>query len=218
MSKNKKIICPHLILCEGADATYFLIGFLDYLISNGEDEFNKFQVMDFGGNEELPKYLHLLPYLPNYKNVKSITIIRDAEKNHCSAVQSIQTALENSGFPVPICTNKALQDDKRKTAFTLFPSLSINAENGTLEDLFINNLVESSDELLKDIDNFINSLQLKKRNIPRKHKSRLYIYFAVTDRYITLKLAEAAKSGAFRFDCSEMNSLKELLREMCSQY
>jgi len=217
MSKNKEILCPHLILCEGADATYFMIKYIDYLEANREIGVKKFQAMNFGGNEELSNYLHLLTISKNTEIIKSITIIRDAEKDHIAAVHSIRTTLEKYGFSAPMQPNEIASDDKRSVAFSLFPTLSSHTENGTLEDMYVKNLVESADELLKNIDNFIDGLQSKGRCIPRKHKSRLYTYFAVTDKFTALKLAEAAEAGAFSFDCSEMNCLKSLLKEICSE-
>ena len=47
------------------------------------------------------------------------------------------------------------------------------------------------------------------------HKSVLYTYFSVTDKYTSSKLGEATKAGAFQFDCTEMNCLKNLLKEIC---
>ncbi|MCL1873558.1 MAG: hypothetical protein FWF85_05525 [Clostridiales bacterium] len=216
MSENKGILCPHLILCEGADATYFMIKYIDYLEDINEIGLKEFQAMNFGGNEELSNYLQLLTISRNKEIIKSITIIRDAEKDHIAAVQSIRTTLKNNGFSAPIHPNEIARDDKKKVAFSLFPTLSGQTENGTLEDLYLKNLVESADDLLSDIDIFINGLQSKGRYIPRKHKSRLYTYFAVTDKFTALKLAEAAEAGAFSFDCSEMNCLKSLLKEICS--
>ncbi|MCL2814601.1 MAG: hypothetical protein FWD23_08375 [Oscillospiraceae bacterium] len=96
-------------------------------------------------------------------------------------------------------------------------AVSENTKEGTLEDLYVKNLVESPEELIKDIDVFINGLKEKGHDFPRPHKSRLYTYFAITNKFTSLKLAEAAKAGAFQFDCNEMNSLKKLLKEICSK-
>jgi len=214
---KEKIVRPHLILCEGEDAFHFIRTYLEYL-EKDDDLFYDFQAMNFGGNEQLSNRLQLLPNLPDYNIVKSITIIRDAEKDCNAAIQSVSSALKKHGFAVPSNTNEIAQDDKRKIAFTLFPALSDKAENGTLEDLYLKNLTESPtpDELINDINSFINNAEEKGRNILRIHKAKLYTYFALTDKYTSLKLAEAAKAGAFEFDCSEMNYLKNLLKEMCS--
>lgn len=216
MGKNKQIEKPHLILCEGADATYFIIEYLKYLIKNGENEFGSFQAMNFGGNEELPRFLKAMPNLPNYGTLNSVTIVRDAESNYNGAVQSLSNLLQSLGFSVPLKSNEIKQLANIKFAFSLFPSLSEHREDGTLEDLYIKNLVDLSCDLSNEIDSFLDRIQLQGRKIPRKHKSKLYTYFAVTDKFTSMKLAEAAGAGAFNFDCKELNSLKKLLKRICS--
>jgi len=167
-----KIVRPNLILCEGEDALYFIIEYLDYL-EKEDKSFYDFQAMPFNGNEALPQFLKILPQLPGYNIVKSITIIRDAEKDPITAKQSVSSALKNHGFSAPSQTNEIVQDGTRKIAFVLFPTLSENTKEGTLEDLYVKNLVESPEELIKDIDVFINGLKEKGHNFPRIHKSRL---------------------------------------------
>ena len=151
MAKNKEINHPHLILCEGADATLFIIYYLEYLLTNGEMEFDGFQAMNFGGNDELSGFLRLLPI---YDIVKSITIIRDAETDHNAAKQSICTVLKNYGFAVPSNANEIVQNGSIKVAYSLFPTLSKNTENGTLEKLYLNNLAETPypKKLINDIE------------------------------------------------------------------
>jgi len=122
MRKNKEISKPNLVLCEGADATYFTIEYINYLNIKEEMAFNNFQVMDFGGNDELPNFLEVLPSLRNYNTVKSIIIIRDAELNHNASVQSIKSTLKNKGYPLPTKANEIACDKELKIAFLLFPT------------------------------------------------------------------------------------------------
>ena len=84
--KNKKIISkPHLILCEGEDATQFIIEYLEYL-RRREKGFENFLALDFGGNEELPNFLFDLQVYPGFDIVTSMTVIRDSEVDHDSAI------------------------------------------------------------------------------------------------------------------------------------
>ncbi|MCL2775421.1 MAG: hypothetical protein FWD71_19065 [Oscillospiraceae bacterium] len=112
MVEKEKISRPNLILCEGPDALYFIIAYLDYLIKKDGELFESFQVMNFGGNEELSNRLKILPNLPDYNMIKSITIIRDAEKDCHAAVQSVCSALKNHGFASPSITNEIVQDGR----------------------------------------------------------------------------------------------------------
>lgn len=113
-AKNKSIRKPHLILCEGDDAVYFMIRYLDFLQKAGENEFENFQALDFGGNEQLPVFIKTLQSLPNFNIVKSITIIRDAEADCAAAVQSIRSSLKGRGFPVPEHANEPIENDRTR--------------------------------------------------------------------------------------------------------
>ncbi|MCL1997578.1 MAG: hypothetical protein FWG65_02295 [Turicibacter sp.] len=228
---NQKIKKPNIIFCEGADAYYFIIQYIVYLKAE-ENKFEDFQVIDFGGNEELPARLKEdLPNYPGYEKLKSLLIIRDAETDQNAAIQSIQSALEAANFPVPQKPHNVTEGLKPnssqniKVAFTLFPTLSEVPTDGTLEDLFIENLTENNVEnVLNEVDKFVNRLKTNGRNFGHMHKSKLHAYFAVTDEnavngvenhtYIGAKIGEAARDGAFNFECSPLNNLKPLLVKM----
>ena len=213
--KNKKVISePNIILCEGEDATLFIIWYLEYLRKR-EKGFEEFWAYDFGGNEELPTFLSDLKRYPGFDIVSSITIIRDSEDNYESAVQSVKSALANSGFPVPSEPNAIAKDNKIKMAFSLFPSLSSSKRNGTLEDLYIENLKEDDVErLVNDIQSFLFALKSKGRHFKWFHKAKIHTYFSVTDEFVSKKIGQATEAGAFNFECVEMNMLKELLKSI----
>ena len=210
--KNRKTIDkPNLILCEGEDATQFIIRYLLYL-QKAERLFFDFLALDFGGNEELPTFLSDLLYYPGFDIVKTIIIVRDAEGNHGNAVKSIQSALRKSEFPVPSETNKIEKNNNVKVAFSLFPSLSATNLNGTLEDLYIKNLAEEGVEVVAgDIRSFLENLKTKGRKFTWFHKTMLHTYFSITDDYVTKKIGQATEAGAFNFECSEMSLLKNLM-------
>ena len=116
MGGNKKIIesgRAHLILCEGMDAYSFLINLLAD-IKLRELEFEEFHVYNFGGNSDLPVALKSLPLDANFKKLKSVSIIRDAERDAQSAVQSVQGALRDTGFAVPKTPCCSAHDESAK--------------------------------------------------------------------------------------------------------
>ena len=213
--KNKKTISrPHLILCEGEDTTLFIINFLEYL-QKRENGFDDFLALNFGGNEELPTFLSDLPYYPGFDIAVSLTIIRDSEKNYKNAIKSVKSALAKSGFPVPSQPNIIEQNNDMKVAFTLFPSLSTKDLSGSLEDLLIDNLNENgANLLLNDIYSFLNELKSKGRSFKWPQKSKLHMYFSVTNDFVSMKIGEATEAGAFNLECWEMNTLKELFRSI----
>ena len=72
--KNKKeFTVPNIILCEGADATYFMIKYLEYLRKK-EDGFEPFMAVDFGGNDELKNFLSYIKGYSGFNKVASVLI------------------------------------------------------------------------------------------------------------------------------------------------
>ncbi|MCL2832450.1 MAG: hypothetical protein FWD78_04695 [Treponema sp.] len=214
--KNKRICQPFLVLCEGEDTTQFIIRYLEYLQKN-DKLFENFQALDFGGNEELPIFLSDLPNYPGFDIVQTIIILRDAEGSHDDAVKSIINALKKSTFPVPPEPNKIEHKNNLKLAYSLFPSLSTINKNGTLEDLYINNLAENGvKDVLNDIYSFINNLKAKGRIFTWLHKTLLHTYFSVTNDFVSKKIGQATGAGAFNFECNEINMLKDLMKNIAS--
>ena len=65
MEARIEIKSPHLIVCEGLDAKNYMIYFLRCLIEANE-QFEKFQAIDAGGNDEFPVFFKTLSKLPNF--------------------------------------------------------------------------------------------------------------------------------------------------------
>lgn len=220
---GKKIVDPErpsLILCEGADAYYFLISFLDN-IKKSDNVFNKFNVYDFGGIDQLPLALKSVTLDENFKtHIHSISIIRDAEKNALGAIQSIKNALRSNGFTVPdgpCLPQSSLENipySKIAVGYLLFPTCSYECKNGTLEDLCLNILAKSdANSILRGVKKALKPF-LKKRKLPRSHKNKLHTYFSFTDDFVSLKIGEAAKANAFSWRSPQMTSLKNFLQFM----
>ena len=49
---------------------------------------------------------------------------------------------------------------------------------------------------------------------PHKHKNILDLHFAMTDKYVFLKLGEASRSGAFDFYNTKLDAFKSFLLEL----
>ena len=213
---NNKILKEHLILCEGRDEQEFLIQFLE---SDALSVFPGFssdiQVMDFGGNSELPKYLTILKNMDGFEKIKSLLVVRDAETNAETACKEIQVALRKNDFPVPEIPC-CWEGETLRVGFVLFPTCDNTLQNGTLEDLCLSILsVTSADNTVEHIDKFFANLE-KYRGKPfgRIFKAKLHIYFSVHNDYVSLKIGEAAKAGAFDWKNATLNPLKNFIREI----
>lgn len=218
-SKDNKLVsdAPNLILCEGADAHRFLIWFLDFCKKN-DSRFNTFRVYDFGGNNDLKRYLRLMTQWDDFKSiVTSLCVIRDAETDASAACQSIHDAFTGAGLAAPATPCSPASDAGAKhsgirTGFLLFPSCCATLQNGTLEDLCLRILAkEDAEGVLSDADK---ALEPYEESLPRLHKNRLHAYFSLTDAFVGDKIGEAAQKQAFRYDGPEIASLKSFLLNM----
>ena len=210
---GEKIKKQHIIFCEGEDEKWFLIWFLNSQeLADNPFYSNDIQVISFGGNEELSDKLELLTITPGFETIKSLLVIRDAEKNAEGAVRKIQDSLGNVQLPVPDGPGKWAIDGK-KVGFLLFPNCDQSVENGTLEDLCLSILKEEGHSIILDkVQSFLALLKEKhQRPFPHEFKSMLHTYFSVTDDFIGLKIGEAAKACAFDWNSDKLAFLKSFL-------
>ena len=218
---NNRIWKEHLILCEGRDAENFLIAYLNSDALCDQPMFaNDIQVMDFGGNENLPKFLNAVQTYDGYDKVSSLLVIRDAERNVENAIKSIQSAFQNAGFSIPECPCEWKEtqgkDTHLKVGFVLFPTCDHDPAEGTLEDLCLRVLSEEKGSMiLTEIKRFMSSLEKNHgRSFPHEFKTKLHTYFSVTDDYVSLKIGEAANAGAFDWNSPKLEPLKNFLLEL----
>ena len=203
----------HLLLCEGADAMYFFV----YMLSSPdfcEDKriSEEIQVMNFGGIKDLSNFLHLLKLREGFLNVESILIVRDAESNVESAIDSIKSSLKTNGYVVP----KELAtwcDAFPRVAFVLLPTLNKKCCSGALEDLCCSLVAEENrNDIFEDIDSFLDEMKNKQGYVyPRVFKNRLHTYLSIKDEFVSFKIGEAARSNAFDWKSNRLNDFKELL-------
>ena len=92
-------------------------------------------------------------------------------------------------------------------------------QNGTLENLCLDILNMNVN------DNFVNYSTLnysreyiynieKKNNynLSRQHKNLLHAYFSSTNRFVNMKIGEAARAQAFDWDSKNLSDLREFLK------
>ena len=104
--------------------------------------------------------------------------------------------------------------------FYLFPGWKDgHFQDGTLEDLCDNILRDVKGEagasyLQVSADKYLAHVLEQKGSFRRRHKNRLHTILSGTDRFVGLKIGEAAKVGAFDFEAEEMKELNERICEM----
>lgn len=215
---------PHVILCEGRDEKSFLCCYIEYLVAH-KIVTNPFNVIDLGGNEELRKTLRLFPSLENYELMKGFLIIRDAESNARGAVQSLQRHMNQAfGIDIQLDGQFVQNSDGIRFGFVLLPGKNAEGDfcDGTLEDLCCHILKENPNEFtgeaLLTLSNSYLEKVVQRREHPLRtaHKNQLHAYFSGTDRFVGMKIGEAARAKCFDFSSPALDFLKEALIALSS--
>ena len=192
------------LLVEGLDAKIFCIWACEAY------NFEHIQVQDFGGIKDLDNFLNVITVLPNYDKVPAILIVRDAETNSESAIQSIKTSLEKNNFCVP-AEPYSYCSGKPSIEFAILPG-DIDSygkySSGALEDLCM--LTVEAEPILKHVDNFLETIQ-RVVKLTHLHKSRLHSYLAINNKFVGMKIGEAAKAGAWKWEHSALKKLKQAM-------
>ena len=213
---------PYMIICEGADCEYFFYHYLDYLAQQDIIEDDAYQAFDYGGNDEINKSLPMLPKQRHYDKMKAILVIRDAEKDAHQAITTLQS-LFREVFGVEISESGEFvssKESKIRVGFFLWPGLrSGHFYNGTLEDVCCSLLHDEEgeatvEELSRSADNYLEKLQSFNHGFRRIHKNRLHTILDGTNKFVGMKIGEAAGAGAFNFSSAYLADLKKRIVEM----
>lgn len=210
-NRKDEIKKPCLLLCEGMDEMQFLIWYLNDKLLKKNSVYDKIQILDFGGIRDLAKYLLALKGTGNFDEVERIAIMRDAETDSLAAVSSLNTVLAN---------DPELQKIISPYPYFLLPGKDEqgNWQNGTLEDLCLRIFRESENyELSKRQVQALSSsfLQIcekfRRADFKRRHKNKLHFFLSATDKYVGMKVGEAARAGAYDWDNVALSELKRFL-------
>ena len=217
IKKNQEIKKSNIILCEGRDVTSFIINYLGFLIKK-DGIFDEIQAMDFGGIAELTDQIGTLVKMPSFSMVRSVLIIRDAERDYTKAKANIKGTYDSFGVAMPGKPGEIVMfNDQVKTSYLLLPSLDdIGEINGTLEDLCLELIMAENHEAIQgEVENYLKILQNEMgMKYPRIHKNKLHLMISSYDKYVDAKAGEAGQRGMYDFDSPKLDYLKDTMRRM----
>ena len=216
-AEKTKIKLRYIVLCEGRDAYNFICWYLNSDALKFNERFaNDIQAIDFEGVEQLEQSIATLKKMENYLDVNRMLIFRDAETDVQKAEHMVQTALRKNDLPVPEHSNEWIgEEDKLKVAYTLLPSCNECPVAGTLEDLCWKILKNgNAPSIRNDVQKFIDRVKSQYGLLSTyEHKGRLHTYFSINDKFVSMKVGEAAKAGAFDWSHPALDPLKNLIAE-----
>jgi hypothetical protein len=158
-----------------------------------------------------------LPSLEGYEGIKSIVIVRDAEKDPDKAVNHVKKSLKKANLPVAA---KPFEYAKSviSIAFMISPGFVKNANGknvlcaGTLENLCLDIVKDNS--TFDCVDKYIECIKSKGQKVKRLHKTKLHTYLSGKDNFVGLKIGEAYKAGAWNWNHDNLKPFVDVIKTM----
>ena len=212
MIASKAVPQTIIALCERIDIAAFVDVYIKYLRTQGM-EMPKVRIVNLQELENLPQYLDDLEQFVEPANIGKVLVFADASKKRLERQYFITTALQRS----------FLQD--LEYDFYLFPRKSEkgNWTPGFMEDLLLPTLSQESSEecefynLHSITHEFLFSVQNcrgKGNRFVNTSRNFLYSYLSGTEKFVGLRLGEAAAKGAFDLENEAFEDLKEFLKNL----
>ncbi|MCX6359654.1 MAG: hypothetical protein NT029_07615 [Armatimonadetes bacterium] len=194
---------PCALAVEGRDAEEF------WKAATEAAALTDVQVFDFGGNEQLGRWLKAAQVATGFSSVQTLVVGRDAETSGRSALQSVCSALGRAGLAQPTAPMRYAGTEPRVGLILFQPAGAALADPGRLEDLC---MATVEHPVLGCVDPFLEALKTHGEGLRRPHKSRLHAYLTGRDAYVGLKLGEAARAGAWTWSHPYLQNCLDFLR------
>ena len=193
---------PKLLLVEGRDEELVLGALLRHL------GIHDVQVQNYGGKNRLGYFLVSLTGEPNFDQIQSLGIVRDADDNAHSALESVQSGLRNVGLPIPQTFLSPAGNGPTVSVF-IMPD---NDGPGALERLCLNAWAE--DPAMPCVDAFMQCVQDNADKPPvAADKARLHAFLASREDP-DLRLGLAAQRGYLPWHRPAFAALSTFLRNL----
>ena len=218
MEDTKEIRGKNLIMCEGRDEELFFRYYLNSSERKAEDlrYSEDVYVFNFGGISDLQRQLKTIRSVPGLNSIKTLLILRDAEKDAQAAISQVKKDLNKTNFSVPNNVGEWSTEGNPRTAFMLFPSLGKKPIDGTLEDMCLK-MIKKDYQPNVVIDKFEKSMKELENDGIREYshpfKSKMHGFLSLTDKFVGMKIGEAARAGAFDWNHPELAELNRIMQE-----
>lgn len=193
---------PKLLLVEGRDEELVLGALLRHL------GIRDVQVQSYGGKNRLGYFLATVAGEPNFEQIQSLGIVRDADADARAALQSVQSGLRNGGLPAPQDFLISAGNAPRVSVF-IMPD---NGGPGALERLCLN--AWADDPAMECVAAFMQCVQDNAAIQPADgDKARIHAFLASRNDP-DLRLGEAAQRGYLPWNNPAFAELANFLRNL----
>ena len=199
-TNHVKIELPKMLLVEGESDRRFFKALLGRLSA-----IETVQVEPYGGKSKLRNFLRLLQVSPDYQEIDSIGITRDADQSSASAFQSVRDLLASAGLDAP-AGPKTPTGGKPRVSVYILPDCK---SAGMLETLCL--AAVKDDAALPCVEQYLRCLAEIARMPSRiPDKARAHAFLASRDRP-ELGVGEATRAGHWQLDSPVYDPLKSFL-------
>ena len=186
------------LLVEGKDAANFFRELVRRLSLPDVD------IHDFGGVDQFRRFLAAFVAAPNFGNVRSIGIVRDAEQSADAAFQSVRDALEHVNLAAPQRPDESTGENPSVRVLIL-PG---DREPGMLETLLCRTFTE--DPVTRCVDDFLQCAEDSGQPVQRRDKARAHAWLA-TQPLPNVSVGVAALKGYWNLDHPALKPLRRFL-------
>jgi len=200
ITQSIQITQRNLLVVEGVDDQLFFCRFAQHI------QAHDIQIMPIGGKTKLRGNLKLLKLSPNFDNVTSLCIVRDANDNPTAAFRSVCAALKNVNLPAPQRARLPTNSTPHVTVIIL-PN---ETESGMLEDLCLRAV--ASDPAMPCVARYFQCLQQEGHNLPRNlSKAKIHAFLASRPDP-EKRLGQAAQANYWPLDHEAFSQLRDSLQ------
>lgn len=191
---------PKLLVVEGADDARLFNALLSHIGVSG------IQVLNAGGKDNIRQTLRVITRSPGFSAVSSIGVVRDADVNADSALQSVQGALKAAGLPAPDASLSSVEDGIKVVVVLIAPH---GKPSGAIEDVCLESVAgDAAMGCVKGYFSCLNDNGVEQPgNLP---KAEAQAFLASRERP-GLRLGEAASAGYWDFEHTAFEPFKRLL-------
>jgi hypothetical protein len=193
---------PKLLIVEGKEDELFFSAFCHHL------GLNDIQVLSIGGKTNLLRNLTALKKATNFSRVTALGIIRDADEDANAAFQSVCSALQHAGLPIPTKPMTPAPGHPR----VLVMILPDNQSPGALEDICLKAIAGTP--AMRCVDEFFCCLQRHHLPPPKNLSKAKVLAYLTSLPEPDKSLGQSAQAGYWNWDHPAFSDLKDFLRSL----
>ncbi len=204
-----------ILIVEGKDEENFLKAL--FKIPQLEPQLENIQIKPLEGKDQLHKRMKAWVLTSGWDDVKSIGLIRDADKSAKSAFDSIAGVLKRNGLSIPNSPGTfSKQIPKKGKPRTGIFIISNGKDHGTLESLCLSTVKENNSKMVKCIDSFMKcnkDLDTEYEKPKNEDKARCRAFLSLMEED-TPSLGVAAQKNYWNWESNSLKPLIEFLEQL----